>query len=120
MRLLIPVLSTLLASCVSVSLPGVVADTTQAGKEAYKAIAARKDARKDEAAAALPADAHIVNSYIGSDRQGVAEVKDACVKEALDKIDRLVGSISRHTVVDNTVALHNGGIVANCKVAFER
>jgi hypothetical protein len=118
-------LAGLLGGCVSVNLPGVVADSTQAGKDAYKALTARKDAAAappaaPTASATLPAGDYIVNAYIGRDDQTVAEIKDACVQEALHKIARLADRISGHTVLENSIALHNGLIVANCKVAYVR
>jgi len=127
----------LVSGCVSVELPKhLVSDTVQAGKDAYRSVAGDKDAPAGAKAppAAAPATPPapatpaspppaprraIAHSYVGQDSQSVAELKQACVAEAAEKLRRLAGPAAPFIVLESSIATVGDAVVANCRVALE-
>jgi hypothetical protein len=115
LALLLP-LPLCLAACVSVELPNVVSDTAKAGKEAYRAATGKGEAKPTPKAneAAL-----ISNTYIGKATQTVAEIQQACVAEAAEKLAQTRGSGATpgaYTVIDNQLSIVNNAVVATCRL----
>ncbi len=100
-----------LAGCVSIELPGLVSDAVKASKDLYKSAAGDKPE-------APPARRVFAHSYIGSESQTVAEMKQACVKEAEQKLAQALGKEPRYTVVENEVVTWDGKVMATCKLAL--
>lgn len=122
---LIVALPLLLSACVSVELPNVVSDTAKVGKEAYRAATGKGEAktvaRPDAAAAPSPSPAGSVisNTYVGKPAQTVAEIQQACVSEAADKLAQTRGAGAKpaaYTVLDNQLSIVNNAVVATCRL----
>lgn len=105
----------LAAGCVSVKMPSEIA-------EAKKAAAAEKEAAEAkeliQAARSGQGKPVITHSYIGKDNQTVADIKQACVVEATQKLAQNVGTDVRSVVLENEVVTAKGKVVANCKLAL--
>ena len=99
-----------LAGCVSIELPHVVADTAKVSKEAYQAL---KGNKRDANA--------ISHSYIGNSSQTTGEIKQRCESEAAQKLRQVGnGSEVRYTVLENEIVAINGTIAANCRIALAK
>jgi hypothetical protein len=111
-----------LAACVSVELPNVVSDTAKAGKEAYRAATGKGEAKPAPTPSPTPKAneaALISNTYIGKATQTVAEIQQACVAEAAEKLAQTRGSGARpgaYTVIDNQLSIVNNAVVATCRL----
>jgi hypothetical protein len=106
-----------LAGCVSIELPHVVADTANVSKEAYQALTGgKRDAKKREQ------DANAIShSYIGNNSQTTTEVKQRCETEAAQKLRQMGnGSEVRYTLLENEIVAINGTIAANCRIALAK
>jgi hypothetical protein len=99
-----------LAGCVSIELPHVVADTAKVSKEAYQALKGNKS------------DANAIShSYIGNSSQTTTEIKQRCESEAAQKLRQMGnGSEVRYTVLENEIVAINGTIAANCRIALAK
>jgi hypothetical protein len=120
-------LSWLMSGCVSIEMPGVVADTAKVVKDSYRSVtgkgaepaAAGASAPVAAASAPAPSKASLSHSTIGSETQSLADLKQACINEAAQKLNQLSGKTVRYTVAENEVTLINGKPVANCRLAAE-
>jgi hypothetical protein len=108
-----------LAGCVSIDLPGLVTDTAKVSKDAYRSIAGKKDEEKPKDAGADPGE-YITHSTVGLASQTVAEIREQCVREAVQKLNQLSGKDVPFTVLENTVNSVSNHIVGNCKVAVAK
>jgi hypothetical protein len=117
MKVLLLALTLPLAACVSIDLPGLVSDTAKVGKDAYQSIAGKKAEEKPKEPAAASAD-YITHATVGQASQTIAEIRDQCVREAVEKLNQLSGKEVQFTVLENTIGTVNNSVVANCKVAI--
>jgi hypothetical protein len=106
----------MLAGCVSIELPHLVSDTTNAGVNAYHSLTGKKDAKKREQ------DSNAIShSYIGNNSQTVGEVKQRCEAEAALKLRQLTNDQEvRYTVMENQIVTINGTIAANCRITLAK
>ena len=119
MKLFLLALTLPLAACVSIDLPGLVSDTAKVGKDAYQSIAGKKaDEKPGEPAAA--SGEFITYTTVGQPSQTIAEIRDQCVREAVEKLSQLSGKEVQFTVLENTIGSVNNNVVANCKVAIAK
>ncbi|MBC7957025.1 MAG: hypothetical protein H7Y33_14285 [Cytophagales bacterium] len=114
----------LLCGCVSIEMPGLVADTANVAKDAYKNVTARKQPNAPEpaqaaASSAGPARAAMNHAYVGTETQSVADIKQNCVTEAAQKLAQLNGKSVPYSVAENEVSVINGRVVANCKLVSQ-
>jgi len=117
------ILSLVLSGCVNLEFPGLIADTAKVSKDAYgaivgeKEVAMKKEAQEPAKPAVAPSE-YITNAYIGQESQSIAEIKQQCVKEAVEKLYKVAGNEVRYIVVENIIATINNSVVANCKLAI--
>jgi hypothetical protein len=108
-----------LSGCVSVELPGIVSDTVKVTKDVYKSATGDKTEAKNAQPGAATPRRMIAHSYIGKDSQTVAEIKETCVTEAVQKLSQMAGKELPYTVIENDIVTLNNNVAANCKVAVE-
>ena len=78
-----------LSGCISIEMPGVVSDMVKAAKDVYKE--ARADKTEPTRAPATPARRALAHSYVGKDNELEADIKQLCVKEAAQRLNRIAG-----------------------------
>jgi hypothetical protein len=106
----------MLAGCVSIEVPHLVSDTASAGKSAYQAMTAKRDAKKREQDVTA-----ISHSYIGNNSQTIGEVKQHCEVEAAQKLRQATNDKeTRYTLLDNEIVTINGTVAANCRIALAK
>ena len=106
-----------LSGCISIEMPGVVSDMVKAAKDVYKE--ARADKTEPTRAPAAPARRVLAHSYVGKDNEIEADIKQSCVKEAAQKLNRIAGKEQGYSVLKNEVATLNNYVFANCELAIE-
>ena len=104
-----------LSACVSIELPGVVTDTAKVAKDTYKSVTAKKNP-PEAAKPVAEAGNSISNTYVGQDSQTTAEVKQACVSEAADKLFKAHGKEVAYTVTENNLSAVNNAVAAHCRI----
>jgi hypothetical protein len=111
--LLVPVV---LTGCFTIKLDNVVRDTADVSKSAYQSLSAKWDGKKKAKTANV-----ITHSYVGSNSQSVAEIKQQCESEAVQKL-RAMAAVEdvRYTLIENEVVTINGAVAANCKVGMDK
>ncbi len=119
MKVFLLLLALPLAGCVSIDLPGLVSDTAKVSKDAYRSIAGKKDEEKPKEAAPDTGD-YISNASVGQASQTIADIREQCVREATEKLNKLNGKELQVVVLENTIATVNNTVVANCKVAVAK
>jgi hypothetical protein len=108
-----------LSGCVSIEMPkNLVSDTAKVTKDAYEGLTAKKT-EPAKAPAATPARRALAHSYVGRDSETVAEIKQVCVNEATQKLNRIGGKEQRYSVLKNEIVTFNNSAVANCELAIE-
>lgn len=121
MKPYLPLITLLLSGCVSIEMPGIVADTTKVVKDVYKSATTKAEPAAPAASAATPTPVRnaLSHSYIGTEVQSIADLKQVCVNEAAQKLNQLSGKTVRYSVSENEVVVINGKPVANCKLMAE-
>ena len=107
-----------LSGCISIEMPGVVSDIVKAAKDVYKGTSADK-AEPTKAPATTSARRVLAHSYIGKDSQTEAEIKQLCVKEATQKLNRITGKEMDYSVLKNEIVTFNNNTFTNCELAVE-
>ncbi len=119
MKYLCLILTLAFSGCVSLEFPGLVSDTAEVSKDAYKAIVGEDEAQAP-AKSVTETDEYIMHSYIGQESQSISEIRELCVSEAEAKFSMATGKEVRFTVVENTISTVNNAVVANCKLAVNK
>jgi len=110
----------LLSGCVTVSMPSEIEAARKAAETAKEQAAAKDLIQAARGATATGKDKPVItHSYIGKDNQTVADIKQACVVEATQKLAQSVGTDVRSVVLENEVVTAKGKVVANCKLALQ-
>jgi len=107
-----------LSGCVTIEMPGIVSDMVKAAKDAYNGSTVDKtDSTKTPAD--TPARPVVAHSYVGTDGQTGAEIKQLCIKEAAQKLKRIAGKELDYLVLKNEVVTFNNNTFANCELGIE-
>ena len=107
-----------LSGCITIDMPGVVSDMVKAAKDVYREARADKT-ESNRAPATAPARRILAHSYVGRDNQTEADIKQLCVKEAAEILNRIAGKEQGYSVLKNEVATLNNNVFANCELAIE-
>lgn len=106
----------ILSACVTVKLDNVVRDTAEVSKNAYNSLSAKWDKKKRDKTAEV-----IAHSYVGTSDQSVAEIRQRCETEAVQKLRAMTGIEDvRYTLIENDIVMINGAVAANCKVGMDK
>lgn len=109
----------LMAGCVSVQMPSEIVEAQKAAAAAKEQAEAQELIKAARSAVAQGKDKPVItHSYIGKETQTVADIKQACVVEATQKLAQSVGTDVRSVVLENEVVTAKGKVVANCKLAL--
>jgi hypothetical protein len=61
----------------------------------------------------------LAHSYVGKDSETIAQIKQSCVDEATEKLNRIGVKETRYSILRNEVVSLNSSAVANCELALE-
>jgi len=105
-----------LSGCITIEMPGVVSDMVKAAKDAYRGPTSdRADSTKTPIPSSLPLV--LSHSYIGTGSQTEAEIRQLCVREAAQKLNRIAGKESEYVVLKNEVVTFNNHAFVNCELS---
>jgi len=103
----------MLAGCVSIELPHLVSDTTNASVNAYHSLTGKKKQDQDPNVLAY--------TYVGNNEQSVSEIKQRCETEAARQLRQRTNNADlRYTVIENEIVAAHGTVSANCKIALAK
>ena len=104
-----------LSGCITIEMPGVVSDMVKAAKDIYRGPTSDGP---DSTKALNPSSAPRVlsHSYIGTGSQTEAEIRQLCVREEAQKLNRIAGKESDYVVLKNEVVTFNNHAFVNCEL----